>query len=99
MFVLIQRPARADAAQWPGRRALAAVDAVAWPLLWVLAVASAPFDTGLAGPLVAALAVVIALRRFHRAVWHNERYWFTVWRWGRLILLLACLGIVMKLLL
>ena len=96
MFVLIPRPARPDAAQWLGRRTLSAVDAVAWPLLWVVAVVCVPFDTGLAGPLVAALAVIFALRRLHSAVWHNERYWFTTWRWGKPIVLLVCVGIVMK---
>lgn len=96
MFVLIPRPARPDVAQWPGRRTLAAVDAVVWPLLWVVAVAYVPIDTGLAGTLVAVLAVIFALRRLHRAVWHNGRYWFTTWRWGKPIVLLVCVGIVMK---
>ena len=36
MWLLVAREPRPDAPDWPGRRLLAAVDAVAWPLLWVL---------------------------------------------------------------
>ena len=36
MWLLVAREPRPDAPDWPGRRLLAAIDAVAWPLMWVL---------------------------------------------------------------
>jgi hypothetical protein len=36
VFVLRTRDPRPDAPDWPGRRLLAAVDAVAWPPMWLL---------------------------------------------------------------
>ena len=36
MWLLVAREPRPDAPDWPGRRLLAAVDAVIWPLMWVL---------------------------------------------------------------
>jgi hypothetical protein len=82
MWILFRRAARPDAAYWPGRRWLAVVDALAWPTVWLMAVLSAPMSTGIAGRTVMALAVLTAVRRSYRALWSNERYWFTTWRWG-----------------
>ena len=39
MWLLVARGPRPDAPDWPGRRMFAAVDAVVWPLLWVLLIA------------------------------------------------------------
>jgi len=96
MLIFIPRAVRADAAFWPGRRALAALDAMAWPLLWVVGVAYVPVDTGVVGRLGMALALVCAVRRVHRALWRNERYWFTTWLWGRIVVALALAAMVMK---
>lgn len=82
MWILFARAPKPDAAYWPGRRWLAALDAIVWPALWVVAVARAPVATGIVGSVVMAIAMVSAASRFHRALWHNERYWFTTWRWG-----------------
>ena len=84
MWVLISRAPREDAAYWPGRRLLAMLDAVAWPMLWAVAVIKAPFST-------------VAARRTHRAVFRNERYWFTIWRWGLALAGLAAVGAATKL--
>jgi len=98
MWMLIARTARADAIYWPGRRWLALADALIWPALWFGALAIVPSSTGIVGLLGMAIAVHAAARRAWRAWWHNERYWFTTWRWGRPIAIMLLLGWLMKLL-
>ena len=49
MWQLVAREPRPDAPEWPGRRLLAAVDAVVWPLMWVLLIQHAPQPLGLIG--------------------------------------------------
>ena len=68
-----------------------------WPILWAVAFASAPFGTGIFGRVVIAIALVFALRRAHRAVRHNEQYWFTTLRWGVPVAALVLLGEAIKL--
>ena len=85
MWLLVAREPRPDAPDWPGRRLLAAVDAVAWPLMWVLLIRQVPGPAGLVGPFVTALAVLLGLGRLHQALWVNHRYWFTTWRWGKVL--------------
>jgi len=68
MWLLVAREPRPDAPDWPGRRLLAAVDAVAWPLMWVLLIRQVPGPAGLIGPCVTALAVLLGLGRLHRAL-------------------------------
>ena len=97
MWLLVAREPRPDAPYWPGRRWLAAVDAAMWPLLWVLLFSHAPKPVGLVGPAVAAVALLCALGRLHRALWVNHRYWFTTWRWGRIAAALMLMGVVLKL--
>jgi hypothetical protein len=97
MWVILMRQPRPDAAYWPGRLWIAAVDAVVWPSLWVWAAGHAPAPVGLFGPMVTALAVVLGLRRLYRAVFVNHRYRFTTWRWGRWLGVLMVLGFVLKL--
>jgi len=97
MWLLVAREPRPDAPYWPGRRWLAAVDAAMWPLLSVLLLSHAPRPVGLVGPFVAAVAVLCALGRLHRALWVNHRYRFTTWRWGRIAAALMLMGVVLKL--
>ena len=97
MWLLVVREPRPDAPDWAGRRALAAVDALLWPLLWVWLVRHVPAPTGLVGPVVTAVAVLAGLGRLHRALWVNHRYWFTTWRWGRLLAAMWLVGMVLKL--
>ena len=99
MWLLIAREPAPDAPYWPGRRVYAAVDAAAWPLFWVLLFSHAPKPVGLVGPFVAAVALLCALGRLHRALWVNHRYRFTTWRWGRVVAALLLIGAVMKLML
>ena len=97
MWLLVAREHRPDAPDWPGRRLLAAVDAVAWPLMWALLIRHAPQPAGLIGPFVTALAVLFGLGRLHRARWVNHRYWFTTWRWGKVLASMLLIGAVLKL--
>lgn len=96
MWLLVAREPRPDAPEWPGRRLLAAVDAVAWPLMWMLLIRHVPGSAGLVGPFVTALAVLLGLGRLHRALWVNHRYWFTTWRWGKVLGAMLLIGAVLK---
>jgi hypothetical protein len=96
MWLLLAREPVPDAPYWPGRRLLAAVDAAVWPLLWVIVIAHAHKPVGLVGPFVAAVAILCALDRVHRALWVNHRYQFTTWRWGRVAAALLAIGVVLK---
>lgn len=98
MWVIFARaPPPPDAVVWPGRRALALVDAVAWPVAWAGFVLGLPVPAGLAGHFALALCAVSALARAHRAVAHNQRYHFTTWRWGRRLVLVLAFGYALKL--
>lgn len=97
MWLVVAREPKPDAPYWPGRRLLAAIDAAVWPLLWVLVFSHAPKPIGLIGPFVAAVALLCALGRLHRALWLNHRYWFTTWRWGWIAAALLLMGLVLKL--
>jgi hypothetical protein len=99
MWLIVAREPSPDAPYWPGRRLLAVVDAVLWPLLWVVVFSHAPKPVGIVGPFVAAVALICALGRLHRALWVNHRYRFTTWRWGRIVAALLLMGLVMKLML
>ena len=99
MWVIVAREPPPDAPYWPGRRLLAAVDAALWPLLWVVMFSHAPKPVGIVGPFVAAVALLCALGRLHRALRVNHRYRFTTWRWGRIVAAMLLMGMVMKLML
>ena len=96
MWILIARRQLSDATVWPGRRVLAAVDALAWPLAWVIVATHLPTPSGLVSPVVIAICVVAAVRRVWRAVLRNERYRFTTWRWGVPVLFLLVVGLLIK---
>jgi hypothetical protein len=97
MWLLIAREPQPDAPYWPGRRWLAAADAVAWPVVWVIVARQLPQPTGVVGPFVMALAVLFGMGRLHRVVWVNHRYHFTTWRWGKFAAALVVVGLAMKL--
>jgi hypothetical protein len=96
MLILITREPRADAPYWRGRRLLAAVDALVWPLAWVLLVGQIPAGAGLLRP-VAVVAALCAISRLYGAVLVNHRYRFTTWRCLRFVALLLSVWIVLKL--
>jgi len=97
MWMVIVREPRPDAVEWAGRRWLAAIDAMVWPMAWVWLVQRVPTPTGVVGQVVTGMAVLCALTRLRRAVWENERYWFTTWRWGRILCCVWMVGVAMKL--
>ena len=97
MWLLVSRVPPPHARYWPGRRWFAALDAVGWPMAWVLAVAYAPMPAGLTGTTVVAFVALSALGRCRRALWVNHRYRFTTWRWGRVVALLLVVGSMLKL--
>lgn len=96
MWLLITRPPRPDANVWPGRRFVAALDALAWPLLAVWLIRRVDVPVGLVGPFTIAMAAVLGLERLHRAVCRNHRYWCTTWRFAKVVGGLLLIGFVMK---
>jgi hypothetical protein len=96
MWMLFARAAPPDAPYWRGRRWLAALDAIGWPTFWLTVLSHVPAQTGLAGVVLATLAVIGGLHRLRVALWQNHRYRFTTWRWGRLLLALLLFGLAMK---
>jgi hypothetical protein len=96
MWLLVTREPRPDAPYWPGRRYLAAVDAVVWPALWVAALGYSPVPGGLFVPVAVAVLMLNALVRLHRAVLENHRYQFTTCRWARGLVGALALGCVLK---
>ena len=99
MWILFVRAPRPDAPYWPGRRWLAAIDALLWPGALVVLILLAPVSGGVVGLTVAAGAIVAMPFRLQRSLWRNERYAFTASRWAMPLLWLLAMGIVLKLLL
>ena len=97
MLVFLARGADPMAKVWPGRRWLAAVDALLWPALWIVGVWLAPLATGVAGPLLVAACLWFAVKRLFEAIFTNQRYRFTTWRWGRPVAGLVLIGALLKL--
>jgi hypothetical protein len=97
MWIVLTRAPLPDAAYWPGRRLLAVADALAWPAAWIALAAYLPQPAGILAPAIMALAVIGGLVRARGAAWQNHRYRFTTWRWGRFLLALAVVGLVLQL--
>lgn len=96
MFILLSPPPLPDAPQWSGRRWFAALDALVWPMTWLVGIAAAAFPSEVVGWVGAAGAIGSAAVRCRRAMWLNHRYRFTTLRWGRLLGALLALGILLK---
>jgi hypothetical protein len=97
MWFLIARAPRADALQWPGRRTLAVLDALLWPVCWGVAALQLPPRPGIISGVVVAMSIFAATRRVRRAVWSNPRYAFTTWRFAYGMAVLLVFGAVLKL--
>jgi hypothetical protein len=97
MWVLFARAPPPDAPYWPGRRWLAAIDAVAWPGVAWFALNQVASSGGLVLALAMALLVVSAARRLFMALLANHRYQFTTWRWGRFLTWMLAVGVLLKL--
>jgi hypothetical protein len=48
------------------------------------------------GPHHQETALTLGLGRLHRAIWLNQRYWFTTWRWGKVMAAMLLIGAVLK---
>jgi hypothetical protein len=96
MWLLVARERRQDAPQWMGRRGLAALDAVVWPALAISLIYMAPDPLGVVGSVAFAAVLVVSLVRLRRAIWSNNRYWFTSWRWGGVAIGLMLVGVLIK---
>ncbi len=96
MWILFARAPLPDAPYWPGRRQLAGIDALAWPLAWGALATQLPPPAGVVGAMVIALAVLGAIGRVRRALWLNHRYFFTTLRWARWLLGLLTIGVILK---
>ena len=96
MWLLVARDPEPDMPAWPGRHALAAVDAVSWPLLWIWISSRVPAPVGIVGPFFVAVAALCLLSRLRRALWENRRYRFTTWRWGKMLAAIFVIGAVLK---
>lgn len=100
MWMVLVRASRPDEPNWRGRRELAALDAVAWPLLWIVVVATQlPAHGGLFGAVITVLSVVAGIARLSTALAATHRYQFTTWRWGCMLAKLLIFGGLVKLVL
>ena len=82
MWLLFTRAPPQDAPYWPGRRCLAAVDAVVWPGLYWLLLSQIDEAGGLFIALLKSLLALSAARQLQVALLMNHRYRFRTWRWG-----------------
>ena len=96
MWLLFARAPPPDAPRWPGRRWLAAVDAIAWPALVCFALLHTQASGGIVAALAMALSALSAVRRLHTALLANHRYHFTMWRWCKVLVWLAAVGFMLK---
>jgi hypothetical protein len=97
MWVLFARAPPPDAPYWPGRRWLAAVDAVVWPSAAWAALSYVANRGGLLLAFVMAMLVMSAMRRLYTALLANHRYHFTTWRRGRVLAWMMAVGMLLKL--
>jgi uncharacterized membrane protein YvlD (DUF360 family) len=98
MWLLVAREPTQDAPQWAGRKSLAVLDAVVWPLAAVLLIHLSNLSLGVFGPVLMAAVFLLSVARLRRAIWLNHRYRFSTWRWGGVVLGLLMVGAVLKML-
>jgi hypothetical protein len=97
MWMLFARAPPPDAPYWSGRRWLAAVDAVVWPVAAWSVLSQVPGLGGLVQAFAMALLIVSAARRLFTALLVTHRYRFTTWRWGRVLAWMMAVGALLKL--
>lgn len=97
VWMVYVREHKPDMPHWRGRRRLAVLDALGWPLLGLILLQRVNVPMGIVGPMLQVCLAFAALARVWRAAFENHRYRFTTWRWGRLAAALWLLGALMKL--
>jgi hypothetical protein len=85
MWLVIARRERPFMPYWPGRRLLGAIDAVIWPLLWMVMLFRVEAQMDGVRPFLLAVIAWCAFSRFWRATFDNSDYTFTTWRWGKVL--------------
>lgn len=98
MWLLVAREPSQDAPHWAGRRSLAVLDAVVWPLAAALLIYLSNMPLGVFGLVLIAAVFLLSIARLRRAIWLNHRYRFSTWRWGGVVLGLLMVGAVLKML-
>ncbi|HWH81291.1 MAG TPA: hypothetical protein VNU71_03550 [Burkholderiaceae bacterium] len=96
MWIMFGRAPAPDAAYWPGRRWMAAIDAMAWPVAAALLLARVPGRTGVLLPTAVAVLALLGMLRLRKAVWLNHRYRFTTRKVTGILVVLMFIGIVVK---
>jgi hypothetical protein len=96
MWLVLTRSSRPDRPYWRGRRVLAALDAVVWPLAWIGGVLQLPRHGGLVGVAIVVWASLAAVKRLRLAVKRNSRYGFTTWRWSKVAALVLFVAAVVS---
>ena len=98
MWLLLTRAPPPDAADWPGRRLLGAIDAVCWPALAFYGLEHMARMGGIVVAVAMVAVVAWAVRGLFTALLVNHRYRFTTWKIGRPLLWLLAFGAGLKLL-
>ncbi len=96
MWIVFTRAPAPDAAYWPGRRALAALEALAWPVIALVLLSQVQGRAGLLAPVACVICGINALARLRTALWENHRYRFATWRVGRVVVVLVLIGAALK---
>lgn len=96
MWIIFARAPAPDAAYWPGRRALAALDALAWPVIALVLLSQVRGQAGLLAPFACVICGINALARLRTALWKNHRYKFATWRAARVALVLFIIAVALK---
>lgn len=96
MLLVVARKPPPPVTVWTGRRWFAAIDALLWPAILIAGVWIAPFASGAVGLVLVAAALWFAAKRLLGALFANEHYRFTTWRWGRFTACLLMVGALLK---
>ena len=95
MWLLFTRAPPPDAPYWPGRRWLAAVDALVWAGLYWLLLSQIDEAGGLVVGLLKSLLALSAARQLHVALLINHRYQFRTRRWGSCLARIAAIALLL----
>ncbi len=96
MWIVIPRRERPVMPYWPGRRWLGALDAVGWPVFWMVMLMRVETPMGGVRPFLLAVLAWCAFSRFWRATFDNSDYTFTTWRWGKVLGGLLLVGWILR---
>lgn len=97
MWLVIPRRERPVMPYWPGRRLLGAIDALFWPVFWVVMLWRVDAPMGGVRPLLTTVLAWCAFSRVWRATFDNSDYTFATWRWGKVLGVLLVLSWIFRL--